>query len=464
MVVKIPREKIKKIDIVNIKGGLTASQVYKKYKPDYMINLALYDMASGTNITHLKDEGVLSGYLFSDEGIGIKEDNNIVWTNKDDNSVRDYVSGSPVLLKNGKKNIDWGNKVSQYVCGSHKRSAIGFNGKEIILYTSSKEMALNELQDVLIGHGCEYAINCDGGGSCHLQEGEKIHTKSSRKNASWLLIYIEEVKDMPIVCLDAGHGIDTPGKKSPDGTLLEYEFNRDVANRIEEILARHEVEVLTCYGDNDTSLDERCAMANLFKADYFVSIHANGFYYKDENQKDIVEYNDVSGWEIYVISKGGKAEQLAKKIHKYSQELGLKDRGIKAENFQVLRDTDMPAVLIEHGFYTNKEECEKLKSDSFRQKCAECDAKGILEQLGIEYKAKDISVATKNECMTNCQQLVLKINQKWYTINGVKKEMEVPPRIENGRTLVTVAPLRELGLTVEWNGETQEVTITKGGK
>ena len=42
--------------------------------------------------------------------------------------------------------------------------------------------------------------------------------------------------------------------------------------------------------------------------------------------------------------------------------------------------------------------------------------------------------------------------------------MVVPPRIENGRTLVTVAPLRELGLTVEWNGETQEVTITKGGK
>ena len=79
-----------------------------------------------------------------------------------------------------------------------------------------------------------------------LQEGEKIHTKSSRKNASWLLIYIEEVKDMPIVCLDAGHGIDTPGKRSPDGTLLEYEFNRDVANRIEDILALHDVEVITC--------------------------------------------------------------------------------------------------------------------------------------------------------------------------------------------------------------------------
>ena len=186
-------------------------------------------------------------------------------------------------------------------------------------------------------------------------------------------------------------------------------------------------------------------MANLFKADYFVSIHANAY---KEN------WNDANGWEIYIVSKGGKAEKLAEKIHKYSKELGLKDRGIKIGNFQVLRDTNMPAVLIEHGFYTNKEECEKLKSVSFRQKCAECDAKGILEQLGIEYK----------ETVKECDKLVLKINEKWYTINGVKKEMEVPPRIENGRTLVTVAPLRELGLTVEWNGETQEVTITKGGK
>ena len=84
MTIKIPRKNIKKIDIVNIKGGLNATQVYKKYKPDYMINLALYDMASGTNITNLKDEGVASGYLFSDEGIGIKGDNELTFCNKND--------------------------------------------------------------------------------------------------------------------------------------------------------------------------------------------------------------------------------------------------------------------------------------------------------------------------------------------------------------------------------------------
>ena len=468
MVVKIPREKIRKIDIVNIKGGLTASQVYEKYKPDYMINLALYDMASGTNITYLKDEGVLSGYLFSDEGIGIKEDSNIVWTTKDDNSVRDYVAGSPILLKNGQKHIDWGNKKSQYVCGVHKRAVVGFNSKELILYASSKEMALDELQDVLIGYGCDYAINCDGGGSCHLQAGTNVFQKSTRSNASWLLIYRTEAKNMPKVCLDYGHGKSTAGKRSPDETLLEYEFNRDVGRRLKAILETHNVEVIeTVEDDTDLALSSRCGVANFHECDYFVSIHANAHDTSVEDEEGTMHltFNSASGWEIYIISKGGKAEQLAKKIHKHSQELGLKDRGIKIGNFQVLRDTDMPAVLIEHGFYTNEEECEKLKSDSFRQKCAEVDAKGILEHLGIEYKGKDINVATKNEVAdTNVGELVLKIGQKWYTINGIKKEMEVPPRIENGRTLVTLAPLRELGLTVEWNGETQEVTITKGGK
>ena len=85
MILKIPKEKIKKIDIVNIKGGMTAAQVYKKYKPDYLINLALYDMATGTNITHLKDEGVESGYLFSEEGIGVKGDAEITFCTKNDN-------------------------------------------------------------------------------------------------------------------------------------------------------------------------------------------------------------------------------------------------------------------------------------------------------------------------------------------------------------------------------------------
>lgn len=192
MVIKIPRNKIKKIDIINIQGGITASQVYKKYKPDCFINLALYDMATGINITHLKDEGVASGYLFSDEGIGIAGDNMLKFCTKNDKTVRDFVSGSPVLVKNSAKYIEWGNKKSQYILGVHKRSAFGFNDTEVVLYSSDKKMALDEFSQALISEKCQFAINLDGGGSCHLQKGSKVYKKSTRKNASWLLVYLKQ--------------------------------------------------------------------------------------------------------------------------------------------------------------------------------------------------------------------------------------------------------------------------------
>lgn len=448
MILKISRKKVKRIDIINVEGGITASQVYNKYKPDYLINLALYDMETGTNITHLKDEGVESGYLFSEEGIGVKGDAEITFCTKNDKTARDFVAGSPILVKNGAKHIEWGNKYSEYVDGSHYRSAFGFNSSEVILYSSDKKMALNELSQALISENCQFAVNLDGGGSCHLQKGEKVYRKSTRANVSWLLIYLKEEKKVPIVCLDAGHGINTAGKRSPDGTLLEYEFNRDVVNRTKKILEKHDVKViLTCLDDNDVSLKERCDIANKAKADLFASFHANALSTEDEDGNLI--FNSASGWEIYVISKGGKAEQLAKKIHKYSQGLGLKDRGIKVGNFQVLRDTNMPAVLIEHGFYTNKEECEKLKSDSFRQRCAEADAKGILEQLGIEYKEK----------VTNCNKLILTIGKKEYIANGQVKEMDAAPFIKDGRAYVPIIVLRDAGHEVEWNGTNQTVTV-----
>lgn len=386
MVIKIPREKIKKIDIVNVKGGLTATQVYNKYKPDYMINLALYDMSSGTNITHLKDEGAESGYLFSNEGIGIKGDAEIIWTTKDDNSVRDYVSGSPVLLKSGKKNIDWGNKVSQYVQGSHKRSVIGFNGKEIILYTSFEKLTLDELQCVLIGHGCEYAINCDGGGSCHLQEGEKIYTKSVRSNASWLLIYCKEVTQMPKrykVCIDPGHGGNDPGAVS--GKLYEKNINLEVALAMKDFLQPYVDVVMTRSTDIALSLEERVKIANKAGVDFFFSIHCNS-----------AKNTAAKGWECYIISKGGKAEKLAirTQAHVFDEStLSLKDRGIKTDNYYVLRETDAPAVIVENAFISNTDDRTNiLKSKAALNYLAVCYANAICDMCGIRF---DLDEATE---------------------------------------------------------------------
>lgn len=367
-----------KLDFVN--KPMTAKTVYNTYKPTAFINACLYDMATSTNITNVKDETVPDGYLFTSEGIGIVN-GKPKWTTIDDTTVQDFIAGSPILVKNGKINIEWGNKVSTAIQGKAYRSSIGFNDKYIFLFTSNVAMTLQGLANYMLGQGCKYAINLDGGGSCHLQIGQKTYTKSTRKNASWIMVYEQKGSDKMKVCLDFGHSAQTKGKRSPDSSLMEYEFNRDVGRRLKAILERHGVEVIeTVTDDTDVSLAERCNIANKNNVDYFISIHANA---------DGKGYNWTSarGWEIHIVGKGGKAEKLAKAIHKHSIPiLGLKDRGVRISNFQVLRDTDMPAVLIEHGFYTNKEECDILKTEEFRQKCAEADAKGILEFLGINYQ------------------------------------------------------------------------------
>lgn len=195
-----------------------------------------------------------------------------------------------------------------------------------------------------------------------------------------------------LVCIDAGHAKNTAGKRSFDGALLEYEFNRGVAKLLKYQLERHGVKTIySCdlATDKDISLSERCRTANNAKADLFISIHANAYG---------TDWNSANGWEIFHHAKSTKGKQLAEAIRKTSiPYLGLRDRGIKTSDFTVLVKSAMPSVLIEHGFYTNIEECIKLKSAEFRQKCAIADAKGILNYSGIAWKEETAETSKNND-------------------------------------------------------------------
>ncbi|MDR1135881.1 MAG: N-acetylmuramoyl-L-alanine amidase [Clostridiales Family XIII bacterium] len=182
------------------------------------------------------------------------------------------------------------------------------------------------------------------------------------------------------VVLDPGHGAETAGKKSPDNSLMEYEFNRDMAKRIKSHLERHGVEVLiTTPDDKDLPLADRCKFANESDADIFVSIHANAFGNGDD-------WTSTKGWEIYIYKKGSYSEQLAKAIHSAAiPASGLADRGIKTGMYYVIANANMPAVLVEHGFYTNQDEIQLLKSNDFRERLAVMDAKGILNFFGVSW-------------------------------------------------------------------------------
>ena len=206
---------------------------------------------------------------------------------------------------------------------------------------------------------------------------------------------MERESVMKYVILDAGHNEFIAGKRSFDRSLKEWEFNRDVARRIANILAKtgkiHTHLLWTEFADMKKDVNERVKQANAMDADILVSIHANAYG---------SSWNNASGWEIfcYNLDKNSEGYKLAKAIHDESIPfLGIKDRGIKDDpGFAMVSKTKMPSVLIEHGFYTNLEEVELLKSNEFRQKCAEADAKGICKYLGVPYDEQTTKPASEH--------------------------------------------------------------------
>ena len=186
------------------------------------------------------------------------------------------------------------------------------------------------------------------------------------------------------IVIDAGHGPETPGKRSPDGSLREYQFNSVVARYMaDELLNGYEgVEILMTHDDSrDVPLKERTDRANEWKADLFVSIHANA-------AGDGARWNSAQGIETYVYeTRPPAAVALANAVQRQLvRSTGRPDRGVKYANFHVLRETKMTAILVECGFMTNREDAELLKSDSYRRKCAEAIVAGIVETYGLRKK------------------------------------------------------------------------------
>ena len=191
---------------------------------------------------------------------------------------------------------------------------------------------------------------------------------------------------MKKVCLDPGHGVETAGKRSPDGTYRECEFTLDMAGRIKAILERHGVAVtLTRSTGNDVSLANRVKIANAIPGlDLFVSLHSNA-------AGSGAAWMSARGYGIYTSAEGDTAGRniAANKILARAKEagVGLWGGGLHHNaSLYVLKHTTAPAVLIEHLFHDNREDVALLKDSAYRDKLAQADAKGILDYLGIPWQ------------------------------------------------------------------------------
>ncbi|MFX3673837.1 MAG: N-acetylmuramoyl-L-alanine amidase [Paenisporosarcina sp.] len=177
------------------------------------------------------------------------------------------------------------------------------------------------------------------------------------------------------IIVDAGHGPNTVGKRSPDGTLKEFAFNKAVAQLVKQLISIEDVCVIFTHDDtHDVPLNERIKLANGLKVDGYISIHANAFG---------TDWNEVHGIETFTCLHAQKiTKDLAKSVQKaLIKETGRKDRGVKQRDFAVLRETTMPAILVECGFMTNKQEMKLLRSLIYQKQCAQAIAQGVLRWL-----------------------------------------------------------------------------------
>ncbi|ANU23878.1 N-acetylmuramoyl-L-alanine amidase [Planococcus donghaensis] len=173
------------------------------------------------------------------------------------------------------------------------------------------------------------------------------------------------------IMIDAGHGPNTPGKRSPDGKLREFYFNTAVAEEVKKqlLLDGHSV-FFSHQPDLDVPLHERTRLANQLRVDLFISIHANAAGHT---------FSSANGIETFIYHKPQEATQKLAAMVQQSLVLitGRKNRGVKQADFAVLRDTHMPAILVECGFMTHKQEVDLLKSLLYRKRCAQGICFGI---------------------------------------------------------------------------------------
>lgn len=189
------------------------------------------------------------------------------------------------------------------------------------------------------------------------------------------------------VLLDAGHGgwlispehpeghYPTPGKRSPkheDGFILyEGVNNRAIVSKLKLAFLTHGIKYYdVVHTEEDKSLLERIKTANKIASEsdepcLYLSIHSNAA------GKD-GEFSTAKGFGTYIYTRASrKSKDYAKIMHKHLSfnlsEL-TRDRGIRERNFAVLRETSMPAILLELGFHSHKEESRLIATDRWQKR------------------------------------------------------------------------------------------------
>ena len=193
-----------------------------------------------------------------------------------------------------------------------------------------------------------------------------------------------------LILIDPGHGIDTPGKRSPDGKFLEYLWNRQIADLlIDRFMVMGIDASLVVTETNDISLSTRVQRVNKMCSKIgasniiLLSIHSNA-------AGDGSKWMSAQGWSCYTSKGETKSDVIAECLYdafetefaekKIRKDMSDGDRDWE-ENFYVLKKSKCPAVLLENFFYDNRDECAWLLKDETKERIADAIVKGIIKYI-----------------------------------------------------------------------------------
>src|SRR5438093_9399767 len=213
-------------------------------------------------------------------------------------------------------------------------------------------------------------------------------------------------KPFAVVVLDPGHGGQDSGATC--GGVLEKDLSLDVARRVDRLLDSEGIATLmTRLGDSYVSLADRAAFGNRVKDSIFVSIHFN-----EDNKpvasgvetsyaaRQITSGSTLASWLPFVSrppSNSPKPESQS--LAGFIQEALVArtrsvDRGTQAKQFFVIANVTSPAVLIEGGFITNKDELSKLATEDYRDQLAAAVPDGLLRYRDVVKQRKSALATT----------------------------------------------------------------------
>lgn len=197
------------------------------------------------------------------------------------------------------------------------------------------------------------------------------------------------------VIIDNGHGTRafTDGKCSSDHRYYEGEWSRKMSRKLAKALEELGFATwLVVPEDEDVGLVERCERANSWarahrsKYCIYVSIHSDA----DRYENLVNGWSGARGMGVHVGLNASEASKvLATNIYNAGMAMGLKgnrkSNSYKVSNFTVLTGTNMPAVLTESAFHTNKEDVDYLLSDKGQEDIVNYHLAGICKTFGIPY-------------------------------------------------------------------------------